>query len=96
VEVKHSGLHTIYAENVRICKEITQELGFTNVQKLQEGMQHVAENQEEAQKFINLAIKDALKQKCKSAAELERRLKDKGIECKFTVEEGEIKYSSYM
>jgi hypothetical protein len=96
VEVKHSGLHTIYAENVRICKEITQELGFTNVQKLQEGMQHVAENQEEAQKFINLAIKGALKRKCRTPEDLERQLKEKGIERKFKTEEGKLKYSSYM
>ena len=50
-----------YARNVRICKEITQELGFTKVEKLEEGkLRHVAENQEKAQKFINLAIKEAL------------------------------------
>jgi hypothetical protein len=85
-----------YARNVRICKEITQELGFAKVEKLGEGeLRNVAENQKEAQKVVNLAIKGALKQKCKSPEELERRLKEKGIECKFTLEEGKIKYSSY-
>lgn len=85
-----------YARNVRICKEIAQELGFAKVVKLQEGrLRHVAENRREAQKIVNLAIKAALKQKCKTPEELERRLKEKGIECKFTVEEGELKYSSY-
>ena len=85
-----------YARNVRICKEITQELGFSIVEKLQEGkLRHVAENQKEAQMFVNLAIKAALKQKCKSPEELEQHLKKKGIECKFTVQEGKLKYSSY-
>jgi hypothetical protein len=85
-----------YARNVRICKEITQELGFAKVEKLQEGkLRHVAESQKEAQKVVNLAIRGALKLKCKSPEELERRLNDKGIECKFTLEAGKIKYSSY-
>lgn len=85
-----------YARNVRICKEITQELGFVKVEKLQEGkLRHVAESQKEAQKFVNGAIKGALKQKCNGPEELERRLNEKGIECKFTLDEGKIKYSSY-
>jgi hypothetical protein len=85
-----------YARNVRICKEITQELGFAKVEKMEEGkLRNVAGNQKEAQKVVNLAIKEALKQKCKSPEELERRLKEKGIGCKFTVDEGKIKYSSY-
>lgn len=85
-----------YARNVRICKEIMQELGFAMVETLEEGkLRNVAENQKEAQKVVNLAIRGALKQKCKSPEELERRLKQKGIECKFTVDEGKIKYSSY-
>lgn len=85
-----------YARNVRICKEITQELGFAKVEKLEEGkLRHVAENQEEAQKIINRAIREALKQKCNTSEDLARRLKEQGIECKFTVEEGKLKYSSY-
>jgi hypothetical protein len=85
-----------YPRNVRICKEITQELGFAKVEKLLEGqLRHVAEHRKEAQKVINLAIKQALKQKCISPEELELRLNEKGIECKFTVEEGKLKYSSY-
>jgi hypothetical protein len=85
-----------YARNVRICKEITKELGFAKVEKLEEGkLRKVAGNQKEAQKVVNLAIKGALKQKCKSPEELERRLKEKGVECKFTVQEGELKYYSY-
>ncbi|MGX5858595.1 relaxase/mobilization nuclease domain-containing protein [Dyadobacter jiangsuensis] len=85
-----------YARNVRVCKEISQDLGFTKLQKLQEGkLRHVAEHRKEAQEVVNLAIKGVLKQKCKSPEELERRLKEKGIDCKFTLEEGKIKYSSY-
>lgn len=85
-----------YARNVRICKEITQELGFAKMQKLEEGkLRHVAESQKEAQEVVNLAIRAALKQKCKSPEELKRRLNDKGIECKFILDEGKIKYSSY-
>jgi hypothetical protein len=85
-----------YVRNVRICKEITQELGFAKLEKLQEGkLRHVAENRTEAQRVVNLAIKQALKQKCKTPEDLERRLKEKGIESKFTVEEGRLKYSSY-
>jgi hypothetical protein len=85
-----------YARNVRVCKEITQELGFAKVEKLQEGkLRHVAESQTEAQKVVNLAIRGALKLKCKSPEELERRLNNKGIECKFTLDEGKIMYSSY-
>ncbi|MCF2489688.1 relaxase/mobilization nuclease domain-containing protein [Dyadobacter sp. CY347] len=85
-----------YARNVRICKEITQELGFAKVEKLEEGkLRRVAENQKEVQKFVNLAIREAFKKKCSSPEDLERQLKEKGIECKFTVEEGRLKYSSY-
>jgi hypothetical protein len=85
-----------YARNVRICKEITQELGFAQVEKLNEGkLRHVAESQKEAQKFVNRAIKDSLKQKCHTPEDLERRLKEKGIESKFTLDGGKLKYSSY-
>lgn len=85
-----------YARNVRICKEITQELGFAKVEKLQERkLRHVAENRKEAQRVVNLAIKEALKRKCRTPEELERRLNEKGIECKFTVDKGSLKYSSY-
>ena len=85
-----------YARNVRVCQVITQELGFSQVEKLQEGkLRKVAEIQKEAQKFVNLAIKEALKRKCKSSKELERQLKEMGIECKFMLDEGRIKYSSY-
>ncbi|WP_026629431.1 relaxase/mobilization nuclease domain-containing protein [Dyadobacter alkalitolerans] len=85
-----------YARNVRVCKEITQELGFAKVEKLREGkLRHVAEHRKEAQKVVNLAIKKALKQGCKTLEDLERRLKEKGIDCKFTMEKGRLKYSSY-
>jgi hypothetical protein len=85
-----------YPRNVRICKEITQELGFAKVEKLEEGkLRNVAENQKETQKIVNLAIKNALKQKCRTPEDLEQRLKEKGIECKFKVDEGKIRFSSY-
>lgn len=85
-----------YARNVRICKEITQELGFIKVMNVEEGkLRRVPENQLEAQKVVHLAIKDVLKQKCKTLEDLEHRLKEKGIECNFTVEAGRLKYSSY-
>jgi hypothetical protein len=85
-----------YARNVRICREISEELGFTEVKQLQEGkLRHVEENQEEAQKFINGAIREALKKKCSSPGELEQQLNQKGIGCKFTLEDSKLKYSSY-
>ena len=85
-----------YARNVRICKEITQELGFSKVEKLAESkLRHVAVNQVEAQKMVNIAIKAALKEKSDSPEDMERRLKEKGIECKYKIEEGKLKYSSY-
>ncbi|MEO6282410.1 MAG: relaxase/mobilization nuclease domain-containing protein [Dyadobacter sp.] len=85
-----------YARNVRICKEITQELGFSKLEKLEEGkLRHVAVNQEDAQKAVNIAIKAALKEKSHDPDDMERRLKEKGIECKYKVEEGKLKYSSY-
>ena len=85
-----------YARNVRICKEITEELGFSKVEKLEEGkLRHVAVNQIEAQKAVSIAIKSALKEKSDSPEDMERRLKEKGIECKYKVEEGKLKYSSY-
>lgn len=85
-----------YARNVRVCKEISQELGFEKVEKLQEGkLRHVAENRKEAQKVVTLAIREALGKKCKTLSELELCLKKKGIECKFTMETGKLKYSSY-
>ena len=85
-----------YARNVRICKEITEELGFAKLEKLEEGkLRHVAVNQEEAQKMVNLAIKAALKEKSDTPEDMEERLKKEGIECKYKVEEGKLKYSSY-
>ena len=49
----------------------------------------------EAQKAVSVAIKSALKEKSDSPEDMERRLKEKGIECKYKVEEGKLKYSSY-
>lgn len=91
VETSHN-----YARNVRVCKEISQEFDFAKVMSVQEGkLRHVTENRKEAQKFINSAIKEALRQKCKNPEELERQLNDKGVDCKFTVVDGRFKYSSY-
>lgn len=85
-----------YAKNVRICKEISQELGFAKVIKLAVGkFRQVGNHQATAQKVINLAIKEALKQKCKTPEDLERQLEDRGIGCKFTVEDGQLRYTSY-
>jgi len=51
---------------------------FAKVEILEVGkLRNVAGNQKEAQKFINMAIEGALKQKCKSPEELEQRLKEK-------------------
>lgn len=86
-----------YARNFRVCREISRELGFTKIEKLHEGtLRRVAENRKEAQKVVNSAIRTALKQKSKSLDELEFRLKEEGIECKFTVEDGKLRYSSYV
>lgn len=85
-----------YARNVRVCKEISQELGFGFIEKIEKGkLRHVAEHQIEAQKVVNFSIREALKQRCKTSAELERYLNAKGIQCKFTEEDGKLKYSSY-
>ncbi|GGC14948.1 relaxase/mobilization nuclease domain-containing protein [Dyadobacter sediminis] len=85
-----------YARNGRICKEITEELGFSKLEKLEEGkLRHVAVNQEKAQKVINIAIKAALKEESDSPEDMERRLKEKGIECRYKIEEGRLKHSSY-
>jgi len=58
-------------------------------------LRHLADNRKEAQKVVNLAIKAALKQKCGSPEALEGQLRERGIECKFTLQEGRLKYSSY-
>jgi len=85
-----------YARNVRVCKEISQELGFAMLEKLKEGLlRHIAENQREVQMVVNFAIKEAFKHKCASLKELELRLQEQGIGCKFTTEDGRLKYSSY-
>lgn len=85
-----------YARNVRVCKEISQELGFPRLNKLEEGkLRHVEEHKLEAQKFINRAIKDALTQKCNSPENLQVLLGAKGIECNFKVAEGKLQYTSY-
>lgn len=74
-----------------MCKEISQELGFTKMLRLERGkLRHVGEQQLEGQKVINLAIKAALRQGCKTSDDLERRLHEKGIECTFLVEKGGI------
>lgn len=91
VETSHN-----YARNIRVCKEISQELGFGKIERLQAGkLRQIANSQKRAQEAVNLAINEALKQKCMSIEELERRLIGKGIECKFTVEKGKLQYSSY-
>lgn len=85
-----------YARNVRVCMEISRELGFAKLVKLENGkLRCVSENHKEAQKVVNFAIKEALKQKCKSSMELEIQLREMGIECKFVVEDGRLRYSSY-
>ncbi|GGM72972.1 hypothetical protein GCM10010967_00530 [Dyadobacter beijingensis] len=85
-----------YARNVRVCKEISQELGFDRVENLQKGrLRHVAEDRKEAQKIVNLAIRETLKQKCRTLEDLRRRLRESGIECKFTFDAARLKYSSY-
>lgn len=91
VETSHN-----YARNIRVCKEISQELGFTKMLRLERGkLRHVGEQQLEGQKVINLAIKAALRQGCKTSDDLERRLHEKGIECTFLVEKGALRSSSY-
>jgi hypothetical protein len=48
-----------YARNVRICKRITQELGFAKVEQLDQGkLLHVSESHENTQKVLSLAIKE--------------------------------------
>lgn len=85
-----------YARNVRVCKEVSQELGFAKVLRQEKGkLRYVGEHQSDGQKVINLAIKLALRQGCKRPEELEEQLKSKGIECRFTVEAGMLKSSSY-
>ncbi|HEV7347424.1 relaxase/mobilization nuclease domain-containing protein [Telluribacter sp.] len=85
-----------YARNERICREISQEMGFAKVERIKEGqLRHVAPNQLEAQQVVQLAIQEALKAKLKSPADIERRLKEKGIECRYQLEGGKLKYSSY-
>lgn len=85
-----------YARNVRACQEISEELGFTKLERLEEGqLRHVSLDQLEAQRVVHLAIKEALKEKLTSPEDTERRLKEKGIECRFKLEEGKLKYSSY-
>ncbi|WP_247237704.1 relaxase/mobilization nuclease domain-containing protein [Telluribacter sp. SYSU D00476] len=85
-----------YARNERICREISQELGFAKVERLKDGqLRHVMPNQLEAQQVVQLAIRKALKAKSNNPAEMERRLKEKGIECRYQLEGGRLKYSSY-
>jgi hypothetical protein len=85
-----------YARNVRVCKEVSRELGFAMIEKLRpEKLRYVAQNREEAQRFVNLAIKEALTQKCTSVENLRLWLNEKGIGCKFTMKEGSLKYSSF-
>lgn len=85
-----------YARNVRACQEISEELGFAKLERLEEGqLRHVTLDQLEAQKVVHLAIKEALKEKANSPEKIEQRLKENGIECRFKLEEGKLKYSSY-
>lgn len=85
-----------YARNVTVCKEVSRELGFGKVEMLVRGkLRHVMKHQVEAQKVVNLAIREAFQQKCRTSGELERCLRERNIECKFTVEDGNVKYSSY-
>jgi hypothetical protein len=85
-----------YARNVRVCREICQELGFSKLERTQEGqLRHVMPNQLEAQQVVQLAIREALKSKTTSPEDMERRLKEKGIECRYQLETGKLKYSSY-
>ncbi|SDF96352.1 Relaxase/Mobilisation nuclease domain-containing protein [Dyadobacter soli] len=85
-----------YARNVRVCNEISRELGFEKIENLERGkLRYVEEHQAEAQKVVSFAIKVALKQKCRTCEDLECRLNKNGIECNFLVQNGKLKYSSY-
>jgi len=85
-----------YARNVRICKEISQELGFSKLEKLEQGkLRHVAVNQEQAQKIVNKTIKMALNENLGTLEEMQRHLEERGIECRYKMEEGKLKFSSY-
>lgn len=85
-----------YARNVRICKEISIELGFTKLEKLSKGkLRRVLHDKEEAQKIINTAVKNALKRGVKTLEELEFRLSETNIRCKFILEGGSLRFSSY-
>ncbi|GAB3179667.1 relaxase/mobilization nuclease domain-containing protein [Telluribacter humicola] len=85
-----------YARNERICREICQELSFARVERLKEGqLRQVTPNQLEAQQVVQLAIREALKEKSHNPVDMERRLKEKGIECRYQLEGGKLKYSSY-
>ena len=61
-----------YARNVRACQEISEELGFTKLERLEEGqLRHVSLDQLEAQRVVHLAIKEALKEKVTSPEDTE-------------------------
>lgn len=95
--VGNAGWQTVHnhARNVRACQEISEELGFAKVERLEGQLRHVTLDQLEAQRVVHLAIKEALKAKADSPEKIEQRLKEKGIECRFKLEEGKLKYSGY-
>nr|WP_295934975.1 relaxase/mobilization nuclease domain-containing protein [uncultured Dyadobacter sp.] len=85
-----------YARNVRVCKEISRELHFSLIMSIKsEKLRHVPEYKKMAQKYINMALKEALKQKCKTTDDLRCRLEAKGIECKFVKVGDKLKFSTY-
>lgn len=85
-----------YARNIRICNEISHELGFSFVvmQKVR-SVRNLLHHQKEAQAVIALAVRMALKQKCMTLTDLAQRLQLSRIEAKFTTENDQLKYSSY-
>lgn len=86
-----------YAQNVRVCKEISEELGFRAIPKRKSGkLRKVPEYQRDAQKHINKAIKKELKGKVGSVHELKRALEEKGITCNYKVEDDKLTSSSYQ
>lgn len=92
IETSHN-----YAQNVRVCKEISEELGFKAIPKLKDGkLRKVTDFQKEAQAKINKVIKSELKKNCSSIDDLQKVLESNGISCKFKIEGGRLKSSSYQ
>ena len=72
-----------FAQNLKVCKEIAQEMNFSQLPERRESLKDHLPETEKARIKVKENIKEALQNKVKNLADLSEFLAEKGIESKF-------------